>query len=177
MNISTKNQKGFTLIETLFAILIFSSALVALMTIASRGISAANSAREQTVAHYLAQEGLEIARNVRDVNYVSGSVWDTGLSQCGPTEASACKVVYGTRSLATLPTCGGVPDQCAILEIQNTYADTGTPSPYVRKVFVIPGEPDTDGVVSEYRVVSKVSWKAKTIQRSVVLQTILKKWR
>lgn len=168
------NHKGFTLIETLFAILIFSSALVALTTIAGRGISAASSARQQTVAHYLAQEGLEIARNVRDTNFQNGgSQWDAGLSQCGPTEASGCSVIYSTHTLSSAP-CGA---QCMVLESQNTFADQGTPSPYTRKVYVVPGAPDPNGAYDEYKVVAKVSWTSKTITRTVILETILKKWQ
>jgi prepilin-type N-terminal cleavage/methylation domain-containing protein len=169
--LSLKNPKGFTLIETLFAVLIFSSALVALMTIAGRGISAANSARQQTVAHYLAQEGLEVARNVRDTNFVSGgSSWDIGLTQC-QTEASACAVVYATR---TLIACGTA---CLVKEAQEVFTDQGTDSQYTRKVYVLPGTPDADGNVDEYEVVSKVTWMSRTILRTVTLKTIIKKWQ
>lgn len=166
----THNQKGFTLIETLFAVLIFSAALVALMTIASRGISAAGAARQQMVAHYLAQEGLEIARNVRDVNYLTASAWDAGISQCGPSATNACKVVYSSRSLTP---CGS---SCVVLENLNTYADTGAPSLYTRQIYVVPANPDP-ALNDEYKVVSVVTWTSKTIKRTVTLQTILKKWR
>jgi Tfp pilus assembly protein PilV len=78
--ITTKYRDGFTLIETLFAILIFSAALVSLLVIAGKGISATGQVKNETIAFYLAQEGLEVVRNIRDSNFVSGNTWDGGFS-------------------------------------------------------------------------------------------------
>jgi prepilin-type N-terminal cleavage/methylation domain-containing protein len=59
-------SRGFTLIESLVAIFIFSLAIVGLMTVVSRGIAGTNAAANQVTAHFLAQEGLETARAIRD---------------------------------------------------------------------------------------------------------------
>lgn len=167
------NQKGFTLIETLFAILIFSAALISLMTIAGRGIAATGSAREQLEAHYLAQEGLEVVRNIRDQNFVSHGNWDDGFTQC--TSTSPCKLVYGNPQTAvpTLTTCVFSGGGCLVYGVNGAYVDQTVPGAaplaYSREVYV---KPATD----EYEVVSKVIWTSRTIQRTVELDTILKKW-
>lgn len=170
------NRKGFTLIETLFAILIFSAALISLMTIAGRGISATNTSREQIVAHYLAQEGLEVVRNVRDTNVLNGSAWDAGFSAC--TEAAPCQVVYGNPQIAAPTLVTPCPYSCQVGSVNSAFvdADTANLSPYTRFVYVVPGHTDENGAIDEYRVVAKASWSSKTIDRSIVLQTILKRW-
>ena len=164
----TSSAHGFTLIETLFAILIFSAALVSLMAITGRGIAAAQSAREQVVAHYLAQEGLEIARNMRDRGEIAT------LETCTITDK--CKVVYGNGStVPTLEDCGGV---CSLVkEMNNAFVDNGSDSLYNRSVYVVPNYPDTTGIYNEHQVISEISWVSKNITRRVVLRTLLKKWQ
>jgi type II secretory pathway pseudopilin PulG len=178
MNNSSNNHKGFTLIETLFAVLLFSASLVSLMAIAGRGIAAANSAREQTTAHYLAQEGLEVVRNIRDSNFMNQG-WDTGFSQC--TQNNPCHVEYTQTSIPTLELCQTDPVNGCQVGINNdafVNEGEGSPSGYLRKIYVIPGgiDPNTQ-TITEYQVVSKISWKSKTVDRAVTLETLLKKWQ
>lgn len=176
-----KNQphKGFTLIETLFAILIFSAALISLMTIAGRGISATSSAREQISAHYLAQEGLEIVRNIRDTNFVNGASWDTGFTAC--VAPATCRVTYGAGVVTpTLDPCTG--STCAVWQSNGDYVDAGFPgaaaSPYSRTVTVTPVINSSQAsTTEEYLVTSTVGWTSRTISRSVTLKTLLKKWQ
>jgi prepilin-type N-terminal cleavage/methylation domain-containing protein len=178
-------QKGFTLLETLFSILIFSAALVALMTIAARGISATESAQQETVAHYLAQEGLETVRNIRDTNYDAGTTpWDTGFSQC---IAPGCKVVYGTQAAPTLaqaqcPAVGGNSQStvCTVNQdpVTGEFNDgTTNLSAFSRSVIVTPVPPTTGNVPDAYTVTSNVTWTFRTIPRVVSLATVLKNWQ
>ena len=164
-----RTQSGFTLIETLFAVLIFSAALVSLMTIAGRGISATRTAREQVTAYYLAQEGLEVVRNIRDTNFVIDGLWDTGLSEC---VNDVCQVVYGDH---TEPPTIDVCDTGCIVYSENgdfVDSDTNTIDSGFRRSITL--EQTQSG---EYLVKSRVSWNARNIPRSVELSTVLKKWR
>ena len=73
MNRKTQTTKeGFTLIETLIAITVMLIAVVAPMSLAQDGITAARLAQDQIVAFYLAQEGVEVTRNMRDYNKLNG---------------------------------------------------------------------------------------------------------
>ena len=178
-------HKGFTLIETLFAILIFSSALIALMTIAGRGISATADAEQTTTASYLAQEGIEVARNMRDSNYANNATsWDVGFSTC--TQTAPCMVQYNDLSLGTptLTTCGGTTCPAIYqLPASNFYVDQllpgAVPSQYTRTVYVkaapLPPNSTISGI-NEYEVTSIVTWTSKTIPHVVTLNTILKDW-
>lgn len=177
-----KNQNGFTLIETLFAVLIFSAALVSLMTIAGRGIAATKSAQEQITAHYLAQEGLEIARNMRDTQFkTTGAVWDVGFSQC---TGSGCGVMYGNQaSVPTLVDCGQVHNCDVAQAVDGAFVDydpnTTTFSGYNRKIVVTPitTANNLTGTPDEYKIASTVLWKSRSIVRKVELVTILKQWQ
>lgn len=84
-----KATRGFTLIETFVAITILLTAITGPLTIASRGLSSAFLAKEQTTASYLAQEAIEYIRWKRDTNALAGSSWLAGLSAC---TSSACYV-------------------------------------------------------------------------------------
>ncbi len=61
-----QQSRGFTLVETLVAISIFTASILALISVLASGISSTNYAQKKVIAVYLAQEGIEYARNVRD---------------------------------------------------------------------------------------------------------------
>lgn len=85
-----KLKTGFTLVETLVAVSIFSMAVLALMSILGSGISNINYVKTKVAASYLAQEGIEYARNVRD-NYV---LYDPGGAQAGWNNFTAAGISY-----------------------------------------------------------------------------------
>jgi len=72
--------KGFTLIETLVAISVLLTAVVAPLTIAARSISYTNFARDQIIASYLAFDALETIIAMRDYNVANKDAWDSRIS-------------------------------------------------------------------------------------------------
>lgn len=73
--IQHKNQKGFTLIETLVAILILMLTVSAIVGLISNIIITTRNSERSMVADYLMQEALEYVRNSRDNALNNGATW------------------------------------------------------------------------------------------------------
>lgn len=76
---------GFTLVETLIAITILILAVTGAFAAAQNGISSAKFSKDQIVAFYLAQEGVEYIRNKRDSNALNpaSTSWLDGVAEPG----------------------------------------------------------------------------------------------
>ncbi len=66
------SQKGITLIETIVAVFVVAIGLVSGLSLAVMSTSRTTLVKEKLVALYLAQEGLELVRNVRDSAGLAG---------------------------------------------------------------------------------------------------------
>lgn len=178
MNYSfTIKHQGFTLIETLFAVLIFSAALISLMSISAKGISATSQVRNETTAYYLAQEGIEVARAMRDDNIAALTNWNAGFFDSNGaicTDSNPCTVYYNGGTL--LPLINRCSGSCEVfINSIGRFDDTGDPSGFQRKITISPGSGARGN--EEMIISSVVTWQAKKINRSVELKTIMKKWR
>ncbi len=68
-------KNGFTVIESLVAIAILVSVIIGVTSAVQKGISSYIISKEQIVAFYLAQEGVEQIRSMRDNNGLEGVGW------------------------------------------------------------------------------------------------------
>ncbi|MCD6270344.1 prepilin-type N-terminal cleavage/methylation domain-containing protein [bacterium] len=73
-------QKGFTLVEMLVAIFVFSVGVVGIFAILPSAIEVSSMNKNKIIASQLAREGIEIIRNIRDENWLNGDSWNAGLS-------------------------------------------------------------------------------------------------
>ncbi|MFA7685396.1 MAG: type II secretion system protein [Candidatus Gracilibacteria bacterium] len=79
-NNKISNTKGFTLVETLIGLMILTMAIVAATSLLISVIQSNKQIVKTLQAHYLAQEGLEAVRNVRDTNWMNNRVnWKEGF--------------------------------------------------------------------------------------------------
>lgn len=76
---SSRFQSGFTLVELLVAIFLFSLAFTATTFVLTLNLGSATSIKNSFVASGLAQEGIEVARNLRDNDWFSGSPFGTSI--------------------------------------------------------------------------------------------------
>ena len=93
----TAVHSGFTLVETLVAISIFSLSILGLISVLSQGIADINYAKQRMVGEYLAQEGIEYVRNIRDTYTLyhpqSGQDgWDDFKAKLAPCVGITCGV-------------------------------------------------------------------------------------
>jgi prepilin-type N-terminal cleavage/methylation domain-containing protein len=75
------SKKGFTIIESLIAIAVLVTVVMGTMAVVQTGISSYIYSKDQIVAFYLAQEGFEQIRNLRDENRLKNLHWLAGISQ------------------------------------------------------------------------------------------------
>lgn len=99
--VTSRSEGGFTLIEALVALSIIALAVIGPLSLAATSLSAAQVARDQLTAYYLAQEGIEIVRNVRDTDRLNGATqWTDGWFNCFNSGSGDCAVrVDGSKSL------------------------------------------------------------------------------
>ena len=172
-----KHKKGFTLIETLLAVLILAIALAAPLTIAAKALSAALVSKDQTTAFFLAQDAVEYVRFKRDSNTLEGKAWLVGFdSEC--SGADGCKVDSRKN---TIVACSG---SCGVLQYNDTKKwytyDTSVlgevikPSIFTRKVVLGSVASNSD----EKSVTVTVSWKdVGGVTRSLVVREHITNWQ
>ncbi len=183
MNISLKKQnthEGFTLLEMLFAIIIFSFSLVSLMLIAGKGVVATATAKDQLIAQYLAEEGVEVARNMRDTNFL---MWGAGgeenwLTDLECAKDKACDIAYSQDSAPYLKPLEGSEQLLCISKEYGSYGGCedgggGEPSKFSRGIYIenIPGDN------TSRTIVSKVTWNQRSINREYTLKTYITDWQ
>ena len=88
-----KNSAGFTIIELIIAIFILSFSILGVYNAFSVVIILTHGATDRFTAAYLAQEGLEIIRNIRDSNWIDGAAdWTRSIQDF----QNGCEADYTT---------------------------------------------------------------------------------
>lgn len=78
-NLKRPNKKGFTLLEVLMAIFILTVAVGASYILIQKTFLASALTQSKLIAYYIAQEGIENIRNIRDTNWLNGAAWNEGI--------------------------------------------------------------------------------------------------
>jgi prepilin-type N-terminal cleavage/methylation domain-containing protein len=179
-------KRAFTIIETLVAISILLIALTGPLTIAAKGLSSSIYARDQITAFYLAQEGIEYIRNIRDTNSLDSSLdrsqWLNNLSSCigakcridahlKPGTAGAITSCAGDSNPDNTLTCEPLMLDSGVSGIDlYDYSLNGAPSIYTREIVM------TKITDDEYKIVSTVSWRSPLPNHSFTLQEDITNW-
>jgi Tfp pilus assembly protein PilV len=96
MKPKTKNQeprtnpKGFSFLEVMLSVFILVVGIMAAITLMGKSIKESLDSRNQIVASLLAQEGIELLRNIRDTNWlIPGNTSFTGFPISDP---ATCRI-------------------------------------------------------------------------------------
>lgn len=94
-----KYHTGFTIVELIITIALLSFGIVGVYGAFYSTIRTNYSSSLRFTATYLAQEGLEIIRNMRDKNVINGATWSSGLTSC----LAGCQGDYKTGTPVQTP--------------------------------------------------------------------------
>ncbi len=190
---TNKKDRGFTLVETLLALSIFSISVLSMMIVLSKGISDTDYAQKKIIATYLAQEGIETMRNMRDTYILYstpvGAGWSTFQNRLTGANCDANNgCFYDDRNLVftdpvqpiTNPSyvpLNGCNTNCPMLLYSSTtgkynYASGGVSSGFTRKI-----SSSTAGLgVDEVKISSTVSFTHKLATYNITITENLFNW-
>ncbi len=174
-----KNIQGFTLVETLVAVAILMIAIAGPLTIANQALITALGSRNVMIATYLAQDGMESIKNIKDNNLATGNTWTSGWADISCTSGSPCSVPEKLNSTAhssclAVSACKLYTDDT---ESKYMYFYEGTPhlperaSPFSR--FYYFSNPNSNGTMQETVVNVVVDWTDGSIPNEIKLQEIM----
>jgi prepilin-type N-terminal cleavage/methylation domain-containing protein len=137
-----KKNKGFTLLELLISIFILSVGILGSYVAIQKSAAIASYSYNRLMAAYLAQEGIEIIRNIKDTNLLEGLtdplvLWDEGIVR-GNYEMQYSDV-QGTAPIFSQ--CSGYCDKFTVMlplvrdGLFYNY-DSGTDTKFRRKVAI-----------------------------------------
>jgi len=88
------------MVEIMAAISVLLFGIVAIYGVFSNVVTLTYGTSARFTAAYLAQEGMETIRNIRDNNFISGATWSAGL--LGSPCSTGCMADYKTKTSSQL---------------------------------------------------------------------------
>ena len=193
-------KSGFTLIETLIAVLVLSISIGGLLALSAGGFFSVKYSRNQIVANNLLQESLEYIRNSRDTALIKGLTWaqwqdtlqtdsngtQTGIDTDGCFSADGCTVNPYTATAQVKRCIVGSVGICPYIYFypENSfygydvaYPFVPTTSPYqtsfIRKIVIAPSSASDDQIV----VTGAISWKNGTATKTLTQSMLITNWK
>ena len=172
-----KSGAGFTLLEVLVAIFIITAGIGGVLVLANQSVVTASINSQKLTAAYFAQEGLELARNYRDTNWLEGEGWLIGLASGQWRTDMTRRGMISDVSYYLCRTSGfgvesffhyGSRADCAITEWQRTI---------FRRTIILSQDPDANPATNDLRVQSQVTWAERGRSHAVTAEEILYDWR
>lgn len=158
MRSSINKNKAFTLLEAILAIFVTLVGVLAAYGLVQQILSYISISSSRFTAVYLAKEGIEIVRNIRDTNWIEGEAWDNDLWG-GDWQAD-----YASQTINNNYDGGDFLN----IDANGLYSYfPGTATKFKRKISIVPI------VLPESMIVSvQVEWE----EDSIISQEILYRW-
>jgi type II secretory pathway pseudopilin PulG len=173
------NTGGFTLLETLVAISIIVTAVVAPLSLLSNNISASRQAQDNVTALYLAQDSIEYIRYIVGTNANAGDLWLKGLDDSTKCLLpKTCRVDTFENNVVEYT---GAPTPLLYNASNGSYGyhSAGVPTKFTRSLEIskVTPSPIPPGKISEILVKTSVSWATSPgNSKSISLEQYIFNW-
>ena len=165
------------MMEVMIAIFFLTSGIIASFTLISYTVSSMRYSSNKLIAAYLAQEGIELVRNIRDTNWLENSseephFWDEGLVAICPFFGPGCEIDHLSVPLSLTNT-----DSSLRFDNTNGYNyNFGNPTTFKRKIYIDETAVDEPDSIVRLVVSVEVSWMEKGVPRKITVQENLYNW-
>jgi prepilin-type N-terminal cleavage/methylation domain-containing protein len=186
---NSKKSKGFTVIELMISIFILSIAIIGAFNAFTTMDILTSSSTDRFTAAYLAQEAVEVVKNIRDTNWLrmesdSSVAWSTGLSDINTDCTAGCELDYKTFGV-TGSLLYPWTERYLYIDSNGFYVYESTDNKitkFKRKVTITPIE-SSEGVYDILKVVVQVYWDEKAnmlhpdkSEDSIIVEEYLYNW-
>lgn len=182
--LTSMNSNGFALMEVIVALFMITTGIIGSYILISSSISSTTYASHRFTAAYLAQEGVELVRNIRDTNWLQGTptTWDAGLTDC----VGSCTGAVSEGCIADY-TVSGIADVDLHVDTFNTGIYTGqaltldpsgtlysyislVPTKFQRQINIVPSGLD------KLDVCVWVGWEERGVSHNITVRENLYDW-
>ena len=167
-------NKSFSLIELIIALSLITAGVIGAFGVFQKIIISTSIASSRLIASYLAQEGIEIVRNIRDSNWLEDAEdplvdieWSGGLTGC----QAGCEADYRDQK-GEVDSYGG-----RYLKIDGGFYNynSGDETRFKRKITITPVE-DDEFEVYKLEVLVEVEWEEHGGSPKISAQENLYDW-
>ncbi len=105
---------GFMIAETIIATAIILLSIIGPISAARTGLSVASDTRDYSQSIYLAEEAMEIVREIRDRNVFAGSNWLNSFGSCSSADCGVDIYNDTVNNLSGVVACDGSNQYCEL---------------------------------------------------------------
>lgn len=154
--VKSRKYRGFSFMEVMLAVFILEVGLVAVVQLLSKNTGQLIDSRNQVIAGLLAQEGVELVRNIRDANWKDADPTTNSFDGICilPCSVSNARIDYTyVPYLGTNMPSGDISDKTFNGLYLNsdgfyTHSAGGSPSPFYRRITLVSNGTEAIGVTS-----------------------------
>lgn len=166
------HERGFSLLETIVALSILVTGIGGAVGLVAQSLSTVSAIKDIIVAANLAQEGIEVVRNLRDENWLNDLDWRGSGGGIALNSDGDYRVQYDSLALISY---ANVPLQRNAFGYHGYNGEGGftggSDTPFKRKISI------STVTSTEMKVTSTVEWKARGNDKSLVIEDRLFNWK
>ena len=166
------NDKGFGILEVVVATGIITVGLVAVISFITQSYYVSQVNKNKFAATMLAQEGIELTRNVRDSNWVGGFSWNQNIVGDG-----TYRIEMDTGGNVNIVNVNGIDDVLSRLKINNGLYQysSGTDTIFYR--LITAANTATCLAADCLQVTSEVKWSERGLTKNYTITVELYNWK